>query len=78
MLTCQQLTELVTEHLEGRMSFWRGAQFQMHLGMCRHCRAYLQQMKATIRTLSALPSAPVPLELKGELLKRFSGMAPLK
>ena len=58
MLTCQQLTELVTEYLEGRMSFWRRAQFQMHLGMCKRCRAYIHQMKATVRILGRLPSEP--------------------
>jgi predicted anti-sigma-YlaC factor YlaD len=76
MLTCQQLTELVTEYLEGRMSFWRRAQFQMHLGMCKRCRAYIHQMKATVRILGRLPSEPVPTELKDELLKRFNGMKP--
>lgn len=76
MLTCQQLTELVTEYVEGRMSFWRRAQVQMHLGMCRHCRAYLHQMRATVRTLGKLPQEQMPTEMKAELLARFRGMAP--
>lgn len=76
MLTCQELTELVTEYLEGRMSLWRRAQFQMHLGMCKHCRAYIHQMKTTIRTLGSLPQEQMPADIKAELLKRFGGMAP--
>lgn len=76
MLTCQQLTELVTEYLEGRMSFWRRTQFQMHLGMCKHCRAYIRQMKTTVATLGQLPQEPVPPDLKDELLKRFARMGP--
>lgn len=76
MLTCQQLTEIVTEYLEGRMSFWRRAQFQMHLGMCKHCRAYIHQMKTTVRTLGSLPQEQMPADIKAELLKRFGGMAP--
>lgn len=76
MLTCQQLTELVTEYLEGRMSLWRRMEFQMHLGMCRHCRTYLRQMKTTVSTLGALPPEPIPEELKAELLARFGRMAP--
>jgi len=76
MLTCQQLTELVTEYLEGRMSLWRRAQFQMHLGMCKHCRAYIHQMKTTIRTLGSLPQEQMPADIKAELLKRFRSMAP--
>lgn len=74
MLTCQQLTELITEYLEGRMSLWRRAQFQMHLGMCRHCRAYLKQMKVTTQTLGRLPSEPIPPNIKSELLRRFRDM----
>jgi predicted anti-sigma-YlaC factor YlaD len=77
MLTCQELTELITEYLEGRMSFWRRAQVHMHLGMCRHCRAYLRQMKATVRTLGRVPhEEPVPPDLKAELLRRLRDMAP--
>lgn len=74
MLTCQQLTELITEYLEGRMSLWRRARIQMHLGMCRHCRAYLKQMKATIVTLGGLPPEPIPPDIKAELLRRFRNM----
>lgn len=76
MLTCQQLTELVTEYLEGRMSFWRRAQFQMHLGMCRHCRAYVHQMKTTVRTLGSLPRTEMPADIKAELMRRLSSMVP--
>jgi anti-sigma factor RsiW len=75
MLTCQQLTELITEYLEGQLSFWRWLEFQMHLGMCRHCRAYLRQMKATIRTLGHLPTESMPPDVKAELLRRFEGLA---
>lgn len=74
MMTCQELTELITEYTEGRMSFWRRAQFQMHLGMCRHCRAYVHQMKATVVATGALPQAPVPDDVKAELLRRFRTM----
>jgi len=78
MLTCRQLTELVTEYLEGRMSLWRRLQVQMHLGMCRHCRAYLRQMKTTVRALGRLDQGQLqmPADLKAELLERLGGMAP--
>lgn len=76
MLTCQQLTEVVTEYLEGRMSFWRRAELQLHLGLCRHCRAYLRQMRATVRTLGKLPQEKMPDDVKAELLERFRRMTP--
>jgi predicted anti-sigma-YlaC factor YlaD len=71
MLTCRELTELVTEYLEGQLSLAQQMRFQLHLGMCRHCRAYLRQMKSTIETLGQLPEEPVPPELREELLRRF-------
>lgn len=71
MLTCKELTEIVTDYLEGRMSFSRRVRFHIHLGMCRHCRTYLRQMKMTIRALGKLPDDPIPPAVREELLERF-------
>ena len=71
MLTCRELTELVTDYLEGRLVFGQRLRFQLHIGMCRHCRAYLRQMKTTIRALGRLPQEPIPPELAEDLLQRF-------
>jgi predicted anti-sigma-YlaC factor YlaD len=76
MMTCKELTELVTDYLEGRMSLWRRVQFQLHLGMCGHCRAYLVQMRSTIQAVGRLPLEPPPAELREELLRRFASMRP--
>jgi predicted anti-sigma-YlaC factor YlaD len=51
MLTCRELTELITDYLEDRRSFGQRLRFEMHLGLCGDCRAYLRQMKQTIATL---------------------------
>lgn len=73
MLTCQQITELVTDYVEGRMSFGDRMRFQMHVGMCKHCRAYLRQMKATVAALGKLPEdTEMPDEVRDELTKRFA------
>ncbi len=71
MLTCQQLTELVTDYLEGRMSLLDRLRFQLHLGLCRHCRAYLDQMRQTLRLLGTLPPEQIPPEVRDALLERF-------
>jgi hypothetical protein len=76
MLSCKELTEVITEYLEGGMSFSRRVSMQIHLGLCRHCRAYLRQMKATVTALGRLPDEPVPLGVKDELLARFRSMGP--
>ncbi len=73
MLTCQQITELVTDYVEGRMSFGDRMRFQMHVGMCKHCRAYLRQMKATVAVLGKLPEdTEMPDDVRDELHKRFA------
>lgn len=71
MLTCRELTELVTDYVEGRLSFLDRLRFQMHLGMCRHCRAYLRQFKQIIQALGKLPPESIPPEVQQALLERF-------
>jgi len=71
MLTCKELTELITDYAEGRLSLSRRIAFRLHVMMCRHCRAYLRQMKLTIRTLGAMPAGPVPSEVCEDMLKAF-------
>lgn len=70
-LTCKEFAEVITDYLEGDLTFTRWVRFQVHLGMCMGCRRYLRQMKLTIRTLGRLPEAPVPPEVRAELLRRF-------
>lgn len=73
MLTCKQITELVTDYLEGRMSLGDRIRFQIHLGMCRHCRAYLRQMKVTVAALGQLPDEiEIPQPIRDELRRRFA------
>ena len=71
MLTCRQMTELVTDYLESRMIWRDRVRFQMHLGMCRHCREYVRQMKETIRAAGRVEIEPPPSSVEEELLRRF-------
>ena len=71
MLTCSELTEVITDYLEGRMSFIDRLRFRAHIGMCRDCRAYLDQMKQTVHTLGKLPPEDIPPEVQSQLLERF-------
>jgi anti-sigma factor RsiW len=73
MLSCRDLTELVTEYLEGALPLRDRLRFQLHLGMCTHCRAYLRQMRQTISVLGRLPDEPIPDAVRAELLRRFRG-----
>ncbi len=71
MLSCKEVTQLVTEYVEGALSLRDRLRFQLHVGMCRHCRAYLRQMKLTARTLGYLPEPELPPRIEEELLRRF-------
>ena len=70
-MTCAEFVEMVTDYLEGSMSFWKRVRFHLHLGLCFGCRVHLKQMQQTIRTLGRLPEAPPPPEVRAELLRRF-------
>lgn len=71
MLTCKEITQLVTDYLEGRLSLWQRLMFRMHIGLCEHCHRYLQQMRVTIALEGAIPSDSPPPEVRDELLRRF-------
>jgi predicted anti-sigma-YlaC factor YlaD len=73
MLSCRQVTEIVTDYTEGRLSVVDWLRFQLHLGMCRHCREYLRQVKATASALGKLPAPELTPELRDELVRRFDG-----
>ena len=70
-MSCQEMTELITEFLDGSMPWFQRIRFQMHVGLCRGCRHYLGQMKLTIKTLGQLPPDPMPPEIRDEMLRRF-------
>jgi anti-sigma factor RsiW len=70
-LTCKELVELITEYLEGTLPPPERARFEAHLAGCRGCRAYLQQMRQTIRTLGALTEESISEEGKRKLLAAF-------
>lgn len=76
MLTCKQITELVTAYAEGQLRLVDQVRFWLHLGMCSHCRTYVRQLQATARALGRLPEPEIPPELQAELMRRFEGWKP--
>ena len=76
MMTCKQVTELVTAYAEGQLRFLDRLRFQVHLGLCAHCRRYVRQLRATARALGQLPEPELPAELQDELMRRFERWKP--
>jgi predicted anti-sigma-YlaC factor YlaD len=70
MPTCREMTELVTDRLEGRLAPPEWLLHELHLRGCPACRAYLGQVRATIAALGRLPPEPIrPAVLSGLRLR---------
>lgn len=76
MLTCQQMTELVTDYLEDRMPLGRRWSFRIHLMMCSRCRTYIAQMRKTIATLGCLPADGINPQEQAVLVAHFRKWTP--
>ncbi|MGH2784613.1 MAG: anti-sigma factor family protein [Actinomycetota bacterium] len=70
-LTCKELVELVTDHLEGALSRRDRKRFERHIGACDGCTAYLEQMRVTIRLTGELVEEDLSEPARAELLEAF-------
>jgi anti-sigma factor RsiW len=70
-MACQELVELVTEYLEGRLSPVDRERFDAHIAGCDACTAYLEQMRMTLDALGRIPEESIPVEAREELLIAF-------
>jgi hypothetical protein len=70
-LTCRELVELVTDYLEGTLTLDERRRFEHHLGECRVCPRYVEQLRTTIRVLGRLGEDDVPEPARSALLEAF-------
>jgi anti-sigma factor RsiW len=70
-LTCQQLTEVLTDYFEGAMPPEERARFDAHLELCEGCVNYVSQMRQTIRAARALHPAEVEATVPDDVLDAF-------
>jgi predicted anti-sigma-YlaC factor YlaD len=70
-LTCQELVELVTDFLEGRLSSEHRRRFEEHLVACEPCRRYVEQMRITVRLVGRLREEDLEPRVVGALLVAF-------
>ena len=69
--TCQEMVELVTDYLEGSLSWRDRRRFEAHLSGCDHCTEFLQQMRTTIALTGSLADEDVSPIRQSELLILF-------
>lgn len=70
-LSCQQVVELVTDYLEGRLSRRERRRFERHLKACDGCSNYLEQMRETLRVLGRLDEQHISKRAQQDLLEAF-------
>jgi anti-sigma factor RsiW len=70
-LNCQEMVELVTDYLEGRLEDAARQRFEEHVAECDACTLYVEQMRLTIRALGRIPPESISPEAQQELLAAF-------
>ncbi|MBN6033932.1 anti-sigma factor [Amycolatopsis sp. 195334CR] len=70
-MNCEQFVEQVTAFLDGVMDPAAERRFVDHLAECDGCGTYLDQVRATVRTLGDLPPENLPPEARESLLAAF-------
>jgi anti-sigma factor RsiW len=70
-MKCREMVELMTDYLEGALSPNDRRRFDDHIAGCDGCRAYLAQMRRTVRVLGRLTEDAIPEHVQRELLATF-------
>ncbi len=70
-LTCQELTEVLTDYLEGVMPPEERARFDAHLALCEGCVHYVTQMRQTVEAVHQLHPSDVEASAPDALLEAF-------
>ena len=70
-ITCQELTEVLTDYLEGAMLAAERLRLEAHLALCEGCAIYVRQMRQTIETVRELHPAHVQATVPEDLLMAF-------
>jgi anti-sigma factor RsiW len=70
-MTCQELVQLVTEYLEGKLSLSEQFRFDAHLRTCSACAVYIEQLRTTIGMVGKLSRSSISPEAERELLATF-------
>ena len=70
-LTCKELVEIVTEYLEGGLTYAERERFEEHVVVCVGCSNYLDQIRMTIELAGRVTVDDLTEETNTELLAAF-------
>jgi predicted anti-sigma-YlaC factor YlaD len=67
ILNCREVNRFLAEYLDGALPAETERSFDRHLSICAHCRAYLDQYRATMEMTEE--AADLPDDLPDELVE---------
>jgi anti-sigma factor RsiW len=70
-MNCNELVELVTDYLEGRLPPADLDRFDAHLQECDACVTYIEQIRASVAVLGTLREETLPAGAADALLAEF-------
>jgi anti-sigma factor RsiW len=73
-VACRELVEMLTDYLEGALPPGEVAAIDAHLDDCDACRTYLDQLRATIAALGAVPVETTSAAVTDAVLAAFRSL----
>jgi len=70
-MTCSHLVELLSDYYSGALDPATEVRVRWHLLMCRGCRGYLAQLRATVATVGRIRGDDLDPEFRDRLLEAF-------
>jgi anti-sigma factor RsiW len=70
-ISCQEVVEVITDYLEGKLSPEEVAIFEAHLAICDGCQFYLDQIRITIAAVGQIEDEDVPAQLRETVVAAF-------
>ena len=71
MMDCNELVELVTDYLEGKLPQAERVRLEGHLDECGYCVEYIAQMRATLAALGSIPPETISHTVRVRLSETF-------
>ncbi|HQV80289.1 MAG: zf-HC2 domain-containing protein [Moraxellaceae bacterium] len=60
MLKCRDVLVQADAYLADELTSWQRVSFRVHLGLCRHCRRYLKNLRLTQAVSTQIPTTDEP------------------
>ena len=71
-LRCEEVVELVSDYLDGKLDPETGQRVEEHLALCGPCRVYVEQVRETVAKLGHMPGDGLPEHAVSELEQAFA------